>query len=350
MAHSVSPKKPRHLPDRTATVRDVAKSAGVSVASVSRALNRSSKVSLKVQRRVEDAVAALGYVPHGAAQALASRRTRTIGAVIPTLENSNFAIGVEALQDQLKRADYTLLLSSSNYDMEQEFQQVRTLVGRGVDGIMLVGGLHEAGVYEFLNKKGIPYVNTWVFDPTLETPSVGFDNKQAAMDLADYLLDLGHRDFGVIAGLTVANDRAQARVDGVREALAKRGLSLTREMLIERPYRILDGQLALRSLLKSSRPPSVVICGNDMLAFGALLECHERGLSVPEELSIAGFDDLDFAAHLMPPLTTVRVPAEEIGARAAEYLVSRVSSEPVLPPAEIQVNLIVRRSTAPPCR
>ena len=334
----------------TATVLDVANRAGVSVASVSRVLNKSGKVSPKLQKRVEVAATELGYVPHGPAQALASKRSRTIGAVIPTLENPNFAIGVEALQSHLNQAGYTLLLSSSNYDMHQEYQQVRTLVGRGVDGIMLVGGLHDPELYGFLENKDIPYVNTWVLETSDKTPSVGFDNKQAAFELVNYLLDLGHKNFGAIVGLTAANDRAQGRVDGIREALSARGLSLTQEMLIERPYRIVDGQMALRTLLESQNPPTAVICGNDLLAFGAMLECQERGISVPKELSIAGFDDLDFAAHLMPPLTTVRVPANEIGTKAAAYILARINNEAVLPNTEIVVNLIVRKSTAPPLR
>lgn len=332
----------------TVTVQDVADQAGVSVASVSRVLNKSGKVSVKLQRRIEAVVAELRYVPHGAAQALASRRSKTIGAVIPTLENPNFAISVEALQRRLNETGYTLLLASSNYDMTQEMQQVRTLVGRGVDGIMLVGNIHDSSLYDFLKEKGIPFVNTWALDPLQENPSVGFDNKQAVIGMVNYLLDLGHRHFGVIAGLTSANDRARARVDGVREALGKRGLSLAQEMLIERPYKIIDGQMALRELLKSPKSPTAVICGNDLLAFGAMLECYKQGMSIPGEISIAGFDDLDFAAHLSPSLTTVRVPADEIGSKAAEFLLSCIHNKSVLPITEISVNLVVRASTGPP--
>ena len=337
-------------PGAVVTLQDVADKAGVSIATVSRALNKSGQVSVKLQRRIKAVVADLGYVPHGAAQALASRRSKTIGAVVPTLENPNFAIGVEAFQRHLNNAGYTLLLASSNYDTAQEMLQVLSLVGRGVDGVMLVGYIHDKALYPFLEEKGIPFVNTWSLDPVQDTPSVGFDNKQAVIDLVNYLLDLGHRDFGVIAGLTSANDRAKARVDGVREALAEKGLSLTQKMLIERPYKILDGQMALRELLKLPNPPTAVICGNDLLAFGAMLECNRQGKLIPGEISIAGFDDLDFAAHLSPPLTTVRVPADEIGAKAAEYLLSRIVNEPVLPVTEIGVNLVVRASTGSPSR
>lgn len=331
-------------------VEDVAAAAGVSGATVSRALNKVPGVSADVRRRVEDAARAMGYVPHGAARALASRRSRTIGAVVPTLENPNFAIGVEALQHRLERGDYTLLLANSNYDPVQELRQVEILVGRGVDGIMLVGGAHLPELHDFLRAKAIPCVNTWVLSGADGAPSIGFDNKEAAMKVTNFLLDLGHRDIGVIAGLSRSNDRAAARVEGVRQALRSRGLTLAQERLIERPYRIVDGQMAMRELMAVRPRPTAIVCGNDILAFGAMIECQHQGIGVPSDVSIVGFDDLDFAAQLIPPLTTVRVSADEIGRRAAEYLLAAVSNEfsSPLPVPEIEVSLIVRGSTAPP--
>lgn len=333
-------------------VKEVAAAAGVSGATVSRVLNKTRGVSPEVRRRVEETARAMGYVPHGAARALASRRSRTIGAVVPTLENPNFAIGVEALQHRLGRDGYTLLLANYDYDLDQELSQVETLVGRGVDGMMLVGGQHHPALCDFLRAKGIPFVNTWVLSRDSAAPSIGFDNKIAAMRVANFLLDLGHRDFGVIAGLSRGNDRAAARVDGIRQSLGERGLTLAQARLIERPYRIVDGQLAMRELMAAQPRPTAVVCGNDILAFGAMIECQHQGIRVPADVSIVGFDDLDFAAQLVPPLTTVRVPADEIGRRAAEYLLSAVSGGAALPPPvpEIEVSLIVRGSTAPPSR
>jgi len=330
----------------TVTVQDVARVAGVSVASVSRALNNGS-VRPAMREKVKAAADKLGYVPHGAAQALKLRRSRTIGAIIPTLENPNFAVGVEAMQRHVMNAGYTLLLSSSNYDPNQEFAQVKTLVGRGVDGIMLVGSEHDPDLYQFLDSKKVPRVSTWVLCEEDINPSVGFDNKKAAIDLATYLLDLGHKDFGIIAGLSATNDRAQARVDGIQEALAKNGLSVPAQQLIEKPYKIFEGQLAMRSFLAMEKPPTAVICGNDLLAFGALTECQMQGVRVPDEVSIAGFDDLDFAARLVPPLTTIRVPADEIGIKAAEYLLARIENKKMMSNTEIEVNLVVRGSTGP---
>ena len=330
------------------TVQDLAEQAGVSIASVSRALNDSDKVSAEVRRRVREVADRLGYVPHAAARALASQSTHTIGAVVPTLENPNFAIGVEALQKRLARQGYTLFVSSSGYQMEQERQQVETLVTRGVDGIMLVGALHNPGLHDFLRGKKIPFVDTWVLSGDPKVPSIGFDNRAAAVRLTDFLLDLGHKDFGVIAGVTKSNDRALARVKGVRKSLKARGLALRQEHLIERPYRIVDGQIAMRALMAEKTRPTAVICGNDVLAFGAMLECQRQGIRVPGEVSIAGFDDLDFASQLLPPLTTIHVPADRIGKAAADYLLAAIEKRPNILIPEITASLIVRGSTAPP--
>ena len=330
------------------TAHDVAQRAGVSVASVSRVLNGLAGVGVAVRQRVEEAAAELGYIPHAAARALASQRTRIVGAVVPTLENATFAVAVEALQQRLSAGGYTLLLASSRYDLASEAQQVRALVAQGVDAVVLVGGQHDPEMLQFLAMKGISYVETWILDAG--KPCVGFDNAAIGRQIADYLLDLGHVDIGVIAGVTRNNDRAATRVQGVREAMFLRGLRLSKERLIERPYKIVEGQLGLRALMVQPPWPTAVICGNDLLAFGALTECEKLGLEVPADVSIAGIDDMEFAARLHPPLTTVRVPADEIGERAADYLLAHLAGQSVAAQTEIGVSLIVRGTTAAPAR
>ena len=328
-------------------VADVAQAAGVSGATVSRALNRAGPVSDQVRERIERAVVELGYVPNGAARALASQRTRAIGVIIPTLENTNFAITAEAAQQCLVDDGYNFLVASTGYDPGRESNQIQSLLTHGVDGIILVGAQRDPEVVRLLESRRVPYVVTWTLAGD-DTPSVGFDNAEAASKLTGHLLDLGHRQIGVIAGLTRNNDRAAARLEGVRRALDARGLVLAQQMLIERPYRIAEGQLALRSLMSMSPRPTAVLCGNDQLAFGALIECGRLGLAVPQYVSIVGFDDLEFAGQIVPSLTTVHVPAEEIGRRAAEYLLAKINGHPAATTTEVPVSLIVRESSAPP--
>lgn len=330
----------------TVTVSDVARAARVSMATVSRVLNGNASVDQKLRRRVIAAAGRLGYTPHAAARALASQRSRTIGAVIPTLENINFAVGVAALQRRITGAGYTLLLGSSNYDVEEELRQVKALAAHGVAGMMLVGARHADGLYELLQAKSIPFVNTWVLDPA--HPCVGFDNREIGRALANHLLDLGHVELGVIAQTMHNSDRAAERVIGIREVLAARGVPPPRERLIEHPHKITEGQLALRALMQGSKQPTAVICGTDVLAFGALIAARELGLAVPRDLSIAGINDAEFAAYLTPPLTTMHLPADEIGIGAAEYLLGCVDALPTVAATEVEASLIVRASTAPP--
>lgn len=327
---------------------DVARRAGVSTASVSRVLNDPDRVSPRIRSRVEMAIAELGYVPHGAARALASRRTRIVGAIVPTLDNAIFAACINALQRRLARAGHTLLIACSDYEQSEELHETRALVGRGVEGLMLVGTRHDQRLYELLDSRRIPFVNTWTYASDAPHPCIGFDNQRAAAQIAEHLLALGHRRIAMVAGETRHNDRAEARVRGVRAALAARGLQLPPEFLIEQPYGIREGREALRQLWQLPEQPTAVIGGNDVLAFGVLLEAIAQGIPVPGTLSVTGFDDLPLASHIQPPLTTVHVPSADLGRLAAEFLLARIEGQQPLARHELDVGLVVRATTAPP--
>lgn len=342
---AVSGRSPRR-PEGVVGLQDVARAANVSIASVSRVINGTAKVSEVVRQRVERACSELGYVPNGAARALSSRRTRAVGAVVPAIENSGFAITIGALQSRLEQAGYTLLLANSGYDPEVELRMVTALLTQGVDGLVLVGHRHDPRLMPMLKRMGVVFVETWTL--ASDRPCVGFDNEKAARQITEYLVGLGHTSISTIAGRTQFNDRSASRIASMEAFLNQRGLKLHSERLVEHPYRILDGRLAMRSLLSSKDRPTAVVCGNDQLAFGALIEAASLGVDVPGEISITGFNDLDYAAHLDPPLTTLRVPVEQMGAMAGDYIVSSLQGEPVAAVAEIDVSLIVRGSTAPP--
>lgn len=338
-------------PAKTAAagLKDVAASAGVSTATVSRVINGSAAVSEEVRARVQKAGALLGYIPNGVARALSSRQTRTIGAVVPTIEHDGFARTVFTLQKTLQAAGWTLLLANSDYNAEIELQAVTRLLSQGIDGLMLIGGVHHAQLLPHLAAKRIPVVEAWTLSP--DAPSVGFDNARAAAMLTDYLLDLGHRRIAIVAGHIELNDRAAARVLGVRQSLQKRGLTTHAEWLTQQPYRILEGIKAARDLLADpARAPTAIICGNDQLALGVLVEARTRQIEIPAALSVAGFGDSDYAEFLDPPLTTLHVPAEEIGNRAAHYLLECIAGETPEPATTVDVRLVIRATTAPPAR
>ena len=180
------------------------------------------------------------------------------------------------------------------------------------------------------------FVNTIVYDPTSPYPNIGFDNRGMARRLADHLLDLGHTRIAMIAGPRQGNDRAGERVEGVAEALRKRGLPLPPERIVEHPYRVMEGRFGLRRLMGLDPAPTAIVCGNDVLAFGAVLEAQALGYDVPKNVSIAGFDDLDWASQLPPD---ARLPAR--------YLIETLNGKSMPHATEVEVRLILRGSTGP---
>ena len=222
----------------TVSVHDVAKKAGVSIATVSRCLNNPDAVRPQLQERVMAAVKELGYVPHGAARALASHKTRTIGAVIPTVDNSIFAAGVRGLQDYLTPKGYTVLLASTNYDLDEEYRQVEALVVRGIDGLMLIGTSHHQEVIDLLEKRDIPFVETWSFDEDRASATIGFDNKEEIAKIVKHLAGLGHKEIAMIGGVSQGNNRASERIEGVKEAMSLIGLRVYEDRFVECVYDI----------------------------------------------------------------------------------------------------------------
>jgi LacI family transcriptional regulator len=314
---------------------------------VSRYFNEPTSLRPGMRNRVESAVRELGYIRHGAARALSMRRSHAIGAIIPTVDNATRAGKVAALQKRCRERGYNLLLALSEYDLGLELQQCRNLIEAGVDGLMLEGGLHDPALYAVLEKRGIAFVNTSVYDPHSPYPNIGFNNRATARRLTEHLLDLGHRRVGMIAGPRRGNDRASDRVEGVRDALRAYGLDLPDQHVVEHSYRVVEGRNGLRTLRAREPRLTAIVCGNDVLAFGALIEAQALGLRVPQHLSIAGFDDLDWATHLPPGLTTMALPAREVGEIAADHLIDKLTGLSVPHAIEVEVKLILRGSTGP---
>ena len=337
------------LPTKTKpSINDVAQLAGVSTATVSRTLNEPSKVKRTTLDSVRNAVNQLGYTPHFGGRALASNKSNTIGALIPTMDNAIFARGLQALQEALAESAVTLLIATSGYDPEREFEQIQTLLGRGVDGLLLIGLSRPDKTYSLLNQHGVPVVVAWSFKDDTEHLCVGFDNRASAADLTNLVLDYGHRQIAMIAGISHGNDRAADRIEGVRQALHARELELASDRLIETPYNLDDAALAMENLMALSSRPTAIICGNDVLAAGALMHAKRADLSVPIDVSVVGFDDIDLASVTAPPLTTVHVPHRRMGQAAAELLLAIGNGEEDVEGIKFQPELVVRGSLAEP--
>ena len=321
---------------------DVANAAGVSTASVSRVLNAPDKVSRELRLRVEAAVEKLAYVRHGSARALAARKFQTIGAVVPTLGIATFAAGIDALQTRLEAQGFSLLVACSHYDPEAEVRQIRMLLERGIDGLMLVGHQRRPEIYRQLRDNGIPFVCTYTID-TIGL-CVGYDNAAPHRKMIEYLLQLGHRRFGIITTPTHNNDRIAGRFRGAAEQIAEAGLPPP--IVVEAPYAIGEGRAALRQIMTREPEVTAVVCTTDGHAIGAVAEARALGLAVPGRLSITGYDDLDIVAEIDPPLTTVRVPSREIAERAADMLVGAISGRPGAQTVELSATVVVRGSSA----
>lgn len=326
------------------TLDDVAREADVSTATVSRCLNEKQKVSPKTLDRVMKTVEKLGYTPNFNARAMAAKRSFTIGAIIPTMENAIFARGLQAFQETLHELGYNLLVSSSAYQPKLEAEQVRELVARGADGLLLIGYERDQKIYDYLDGRNIPTVLAWASSPDAAHAFVGFDNQGAMRSLADTVIEMGHRRIGVISGATNGNDRAAGRLAGIKESMRAHGFDANDLNIIETQYEIERGGEAFEQLMKATPKPTVVMCGNDVLATGAISKARELGLDIPNDVSVTGFDDIELASHVWPPLTTVHVPHREMGRVAAHVLIDQIEKRSTKVGHELNVSIVMRDS------
>ncbi len=331
---------------------DVARLAGVSTATVSRAVNTPERVDARTLGLVRDAVRQLRYVPHGAASALRSAKSRMVGAVVPSFDYALYARTTSAMQAVLDPAGYSLVLAEHHYDLAAELRTTEQLVRRGVDAFVFVGVDHDPALFALLESYGRPYVLTWGVDPMRRHPSIGFDNRAATAAMARHLLGLGHRRFGLLSAPLAGNDRATERGAGVRDALAEAGLVLDVRCVRHAPIDLHAAEAAMAELL--ALPPRVrptaVIGTNDVFAVGAMLACRAAGVRVPDDLSITGCDSTDLGATQTPPLTSIRTPIVEIGRAAAEQVVARLEGRAWDEFQSLPFELVRRGSTGKPRR
>ncbi len=333
-----------------ASLQDVARMVGVSISTVSRALHRPEMVDAETRNRINAAVTALGYVPQGVGRALVSRRTHSIGAVVPRIGASAFAQTIEALRHGLGKHNYTLLLAQPPVEEQADLRPLRTLIERGVDAIVLLGNDYPPQWLDLITKNGLPVATIWADASNAPPGAIGFDNYVAGRQAAEHLLGLGHREFAFISGHLASNQRARQRYQGVLETIAAGGGRLSRNLITEADYEFADGYRAARRLLDEKQPFSALICGNDYLALGAMAGLREAGLHIPRDVSVIGFNNSEFAAFVDPPLTTVHFPSVEIGATAAETLLAAIDSDNAMPPPQMLPTALIKRSSTGPAK
>lgn len=330
-------------------LEDVARLAGVSTATVSRCLNSPDQVVKKTRDKVDAAISDLGYLPNSSARALAANRSNIIGAIIPTMDNSIFATGLQAFQKVLNTAGFDLLVASSYYDRENEEKQIRSLVSRGAEGLFLIGTDRSSAIYDFLDERNVPYVISWCYNSSSNRRDaghfVGFNNSEAMHKITGKVIAVGHRHIALMTGLQKDNNRSVERVAGYKMAIEEAGLSAS---IYESSFDFHDAAEVFTKIMKSKNPPTAVVCSNDVLAAASVLTAKKMGFRVPEDISITGFDDIQLALVVEPQLTTVRVPHRRMGAEAAKSLIGQISNDLSFENIELETGIVERRSLAPP--
>jgi LacI family repressor for deo operon, udp, cdd, tsx, nupC, and nupG len=334
-------------------ISQVAKQAGVSTATVSRVVSGTNgRVSLDTRARVLRAVEELGYAPNSAAKNLRTQRSGKILVTVPDISNPFFALILQGIEDAALRAGYAVLIGDTQHDSAREERYAQMLLQKQADGLIFLGHrlpnealrLARAG-----SARPAPIVNGCEFSPRLAVPSVHIDNARAAQEAMDHLYSLGHERVAVVTGPLVSplsRDRLRGAIAGAKAARARRHL-----VVVNGDFSISSGTTAATRLLARKPTPTAVFCFNDEMAIGVMQTARRRGIRVPEDLSVVGFDDIRFARYLDPPLTTITQPMREIGEGCVRLLLESLRGSHGLPESvTLQHQLTVRSTTAAPPR
>ncbi len=308
------------------TLDIVAKVAGVSAITVSRAINKPEKLAPETRERVEQAIAKTGYVPNLLAGGLASRSSKLIAAIIPSIANLVYAETISLFSNRFREAGYQVILGDSGYPEVLEEELVRAILTRRPDGILLTGVDHSPVCRNLLLSARIPVVETWDLTPSPLDIVVGFDHVRIGREVAKFIIEKGYRS----AGFVSADDaRALTRQRSTQETLIKHGVTNIVTASVPVPSSMELGRLGTRQLLDKGFTGGAIFCSSDTLAQGVLAELQSRDIGVPEKIGIIGFGDQVFAAFTHPPLTTVRIDRKRIGREAVDALLARIAEQPI---------------------
>ena len=320
------------------------------MSTISAALNNSDYVSAQMRSRIEGAIKELRYRPNDLARGLRLQKTHSIAIVIPDLSNNFYIELVRGAKDYAASANYTVLIGDSRESWEEERNYLDSFHRRRVDGVVRVPAIDGMGgkVRSVLGNLPVVYADRYPRARDSFVGRVGVDNTRAADSAARYLLSLGHRQIGIIAG-DASSGTSMDRVGGVVRALRSAGVAADRSMIHSGHNDMESGHFHAMQLLTRAPRPTAIFCTNNMMALGALAAIQEIGLSCPEEISLLGFDDFYWATLLRPRMTVVRQPAREMGMVAARMLIDHIEGRASIPsPALLATQLIVRDSCCPP--
>lgn len=323
----------------------VSRLAGVSVATVSRAFSDPTKLAPTTLEKVRAAAAQLNYRPNALAQALRSNRTYAILVIVPDIANSFYSRVLDGIEEAAKQSGFSPLLANSADDPEFERNCIEMVRARRVDGIIQLGARSIEDLLQRESGSDVPFVHAVERTDRSHAPSVGIDNVEAARLMTQHMISLGHQNIGVIGG-SASSDITIHRLNGYKAALSEAGISFDSTLVEYGEYSATSGMDSARSLLARAPAISAVFCLSDEIAFGVMSAARELGIALPQDLSIAGFDNVEFGQYTVPPLTTVRQPSRRMGACAMELMLELLSSpgNPTTKTVIMDAELVIRES------
>ena len=330
------------MTNRVGRIRDVALETGLSTATISRVMNGARNVSPETRKRVLDACSKLDYLPNPAARALSTAKSRTIAAIIPTIEHSIYAKYIAAIERTLAESGYSLVLAISNADEESELQAARKLLGMGAQAFILSGAAHSPELLSLFARRNVPFVFTSIWNEAGMTPTIGYDNTKLASRAVAFLSGKGHQNIAVLHGPMDESDRTVARCEGARRA--DQGSS--KLSFLETSLDVAGGRQATQRLLKTGTDVTAILCFSDVLALGCYYGLMEAGLSVPADISVMGFDNLDWSAAVIPGLTTIDLPASAMGENVASQLIDHLEDGSPITATNLDCSIVERESVS----
>jgi LacI family transcriptional regulator, gluconate utilization system Gnt-I transcriptional repressor len=323
LSEELQPSK-RRMGSGTARMRDVAKRAGVSTMTVSRALNEPSKVSAEMRERVIRAVEEIGYLPNYLARSLSSTHSTTVGLIVPSIDNSIYAQTIKGLSDTMRRSGFQLMIAECGHDPAEEEELIKAFLAHRVSGLALHNTEHSANAEAMIRQSGVPVVENGNLPRRPLDMVVSYSNRDAASAMTFHLGRLGYKKIAFASLYSVNNDRSRDRIEGYLAALAQLGQTPDPRLIIETSPGLAAGAEVAARIVQTTPEVDALFCAGDVLAAGAVFECQKRGWAIPSRIAIASFDDVDLLRHILPAVTTLRLPRYDIGERSAQMLLSRI--------------------------
>lgn len=328
------------------TIYDVAREAGVSMATVSRVVNGNPNVKPATRKKVLETIERLGYRPNAVARGLASKKTTTVGVVIPDISNAFFAEVVRGIEDIASMYHYNIILSNSDKNVDKELSLINTLLEKQVDGLLFMGGEVTEEHLQIFKTAMVPIVLAATKDEQNMFPSVDIDHTQAAKDAVQAFIESGHQKIAMISGPLTDPLTGYARYEGYKQALLEAGLSLNENYIRVGDYRYESGMEAMKYFLSLDEKPTAVFSVSDEMAVGAIHEIQDQGLKVPDDIEVRGFDNIPISSMVRPLLSTVAQPQYDIGAVAMRFLTKYMNHEHISDQVVVlQHQLVNRKST-----